>query len=95
MEGEGQKIWTFGEYWLAVFGMKSIKEVLAAATEYPLELTLATGQKFLVHHPDYTLVHPDTGNLHLFGPEGTRPHHVIIDPTHIVKVTPKGRAVPF
>ena len=73
--------------------MKSIKDVLATATEYPLELTLTTGQEIKVQHPDYTYVHPDTGNLHLFGPEGTRPYQVIVDPAHIVKVTPKGKAV--
>ena len=73
--------------------MKSIKDVLAEAEvpEYPLELELTTGKKFKVQHPDYTFVHPDTGNLHLFGREGTRPYQVIIDPTHIVKITPKGR----
>ena len=81
--------------------MKSIKDVLADATEFPVELTLSTGQKLKVPHPDYTYVHPDTGNLHIFGPEGTRPHQVIVDPAHIVKVTPKrrhaarGRSVPF
>ena len=70
--------------------MRSIKDVLTGVRKFPLELTLSTGRKFRVQHPDYTYVHPDTGNLHIFGPEGTQPYEVIVDPSHIVKVTPKG-----
>jgi hypothetical protein len=61
-------------------------------TPFPIEVTLTTGQTIEIEHPDYTYVHPDTGDMWHFPRER---QIVIIDPAHIVKVLPKGKPLPF
>jgi hypothetical protein len=72
--------------------MRNIREVLRTPTPFPIEVTLTTGQTIAIEHPDYTYVHPDTGDMWHFPREG---QIVIIDPAHIVKVLPKGKPLPF
>jgi hypothetical protein len=64
---------------------KSFKDILGYPRKFPLELTLTTGERHVIPHPDYAYVHPD-GTIFLFLPQG--PYEVAIDPRHIVKMRP-------
>lgn len=75
--------------------MRSILDLLKNPVTFPLELTLTTGQRLVIPHPDYTYVLPDTGELYVYGPQGRHRQDLIIDPSHIVKVRPKGRPLPL
>jgi len=72
--------------------MRNIRHILNSPTTFPVELTVTSGQTFEIEHPDYTYVHPDSGELWHFPREGPI---AVIDPAHIVKVLPKGRMNPF
>ena len=72
--------------------MRNIREILKTPVTFPIEITVTTGQTFEIEHPDYTYVHPDTGDMWHFPTDGPI---VVIDPAHIVKVVSKGRPMPF
>ena len=72
--------------------MRNIREILKTPVTFPLELTVTTGQTFEIEHPDFTYLNPNTGDLWHFPKEGPI---AVIDPTHIVKILPKGRSTPF
>jgi hypothetical protein len=67
--------------------MRNIRHILNSPTTFPVELTVTSGQTFEIEHPDYTYVHPDSGDLWHFPKEG---QIIVIDPAHIVKVHAKG-----
>jgi len=68
---------------------KTFKEMLGHPRAFPLELTLTTGEKHIVPHPDYVHVHPN-GTVFLFSRHGV-PNEGI-DHRHIVKMRPLKRA---
>ena len=68
---------------------KDLKEMLGRPRAFPLELTLTTGGKHIVPHPDYIHVGP-RGTVFLFGPHGTPDEG--IDHRRIVKMRPLRRA---
>lgn len=72
--------------------VRNIREILNATVTFPVELTVTTGEKFDIEHPDFTYLNPNSGHLWHFPKDGPI---VVIDPAHIVKVLPKGRATPF
>jgi hypothetical protein len=58
-----------------------------------LEITLASGDKHVIEHPDHATVHPRTGDLIIFPDEGE--FSLAINPAQIVSIRPlrrKGRA---
>lgn len=71
--------------------MRNILDVLKSPVTFPLELTLTTGQRFRVQHPDFTYLNPNSGDLWHFPADGPI---AVIDPTHIVKVEPHGQLQP-
>ena len=72
--------------------MRNITEILKTPVTFPIEITVTTGQKFEIQHPDFTFLNPNTGDLWHFPKDAPIE---VIDPAHIVKVIPKGRAEPF
>ncbi len=72
--------------------VRNIGEILNTPVTFPIELMVMTGQTFEIEHPDFTYLNPNTGDLWHFPKDGPI---VVIDPAHIVKVAPKGRATPF
>ena len=72
--------------------MRNIRDVLKSPVTFPVELTVTTGQRFEIEHPDDTYLNPNTGDLWHFPREGAI---TVIDPAHIVRVIPKGQIEPF
>ena len=72
--------------------MRNIRDVISTPSTFPIEVTVTTGQSFLIEHPDFTYVHPVSGDVWHFPTGGPI---VVIDPAHIVKVVPKGTPPPF
>ncbi len=72
--------------------MRNIREILKTPVTFPIEVTVTTGQTFEIEHPDFTYLHPVSGDVWLFPRDG---QIAVIDPTHIAKVLPKGKPDPF
>lgn len=72
--------------------MRNIREILKTPVTFPIEVTVTTGQTFEIEHPDFTYLNPNTGDLWHFPRDKAIE---VIDPAHIVRVAPKGRATPF
>jgi len=72
--------------------VRNILEILKTPVTFPIEVTVTTGQAFLIEHPDFTYLNPNTGDVWHFPAGG---QIVVIDPAHIVKVEPKGQPPQF
>ena len=74
--------------------MRSVERLLGSAKNFPVEITLSSGEKHIIEHPDYATVHPATKDLIIFPDEG-EDFSLAINPSHIVQIRPirkKGRA---
>lgn len=67
--------------------MRSVERLLGAAKHFPLEITLSSGDKHVIDHPDHATVHPRTKDLIIFPDEGDE-FTLAINPAHIVQVRP-------
>ena len=54
--------------------------------EFPLEVTLASGDRHLLPHPDHAQMHPNTRDLVLYPDEDDAPFSLVINPDQIVSV---------
>lgn len=70
--------------------MEELNRLLEAAKEYPLEITLSSGDKHIIPHPDYIHRHPN-GRQFVIYPDKGDYYSVTIDPAHVVQVTRVGR----
>jgi len=61
---------------------------LGSEDSFPLELTLAGGERHLALHPAYAYVHPASGRLCLFSER--RSCDVALDPAEVVRLRPLG-----
>jgi hypothetical protein len=62
----------------------SLERLLRRPIEFPLEVTLASGDKHLLPHPDHAHLHPNTKDLVLYPDDG--PFSLVINPDQIVSV---------
>lgn len=62
----------------------SLERILGRPVEFPIEITLASGDKYLLPHPDHAHVHPNTRDLILYPDEG--PFSLVINPGQIVSI---------
>jgi hypothetical protein len=53
---------------------------------FPIEITLASGDRHLLPHPDHAHMHPDTRHLVLYPDEDGAPFSLVIDPDQIVSL---------
>ena len=65
---------------------ETIQRLLGSPKDFPVELTLSTGEKHMVPHPDYAHIHPNHRDLIIYPEEG--PFSLVINPTQIVHVRP-------
>jgi hypothetical protein len=65
----------------------SLERLFGKSREFPLEITLSSGDKHIIPHPDYALVHPKTHDLILF-PEDGDYFSIAINPDQIVSIRP-------
>ena len=59
-----------------------------------MEITLSSGDKHVIEHPDHATVHPKTKDLIIFPDDGEE-FSLAINPSHIVQIRPlrkKGKA---
>jgi len=55
-----------------------------------LEITLSSGDKHLLPHPDHAYIHPRTADLILYPDSG--PFSIVINPDHIVSLRTRQEA---
>jgi hypothetical protein len=60
---------------------------LGSAQHFPLEITLSSGDRHVIDHPDHATVHPRTKDLIIFPDEGEE-FSLAINPAHIVQIRP-------
>lgn len=62
----------------------SLEKLLGRPVEFPLEITLSSGEKHLLPHPDHAQMHPNTRDLVIYPDEG--PFSLVVNPDQIVSV---------
>ncbi len=67
--------------------MRSVERLLGSAKHFPLEITLSSGDRHTIDHPDHATVHPRTKDLIIFPDDGEE-FSLAINPAHIVQVRP-------
>lgn len=70
--------------------MRSVERLLGAAKHFPVEITLSSGDKHVIEHPDHATVHPKTKDLIIFPDDGEE-FSLAINPLHIVSIRPLRR----
>ena len=70
--------------------MRSVERLLGSSKHFPLEITLASGDRHVIGHPDHATVHPRTGDLIVFPDEGDE-FSLAINPAQIVSIRPLRR----
>ena len=67
--------------------MRSVERLLGSAKHFPLGITLSSGDRHVIDHPDHATVHPRTKDLIIFPDEGEE-FSLAINPAHIVQIRP-------
>jgi len=67
--------------------MRSVERLLGGAKHFPVEITLSSGDKHVIEHPDYATLHPKTKDLIIF-PDDGEDFVLAINPAQIVSVRP-------
>ncbi len=62
----------------------SFERLLGRTMDFPLEITLSSGDKYLLPHPDHAHIHPNTRDLIIYPDEG--PLSLVINPDQIVSL---------
>jgi hypothetical protein len=61
-----------------------LEKLLGRPVEFPLEITLTSGDRHLLPHPDHAHMHPNTRDLVLYPDVG--PFSLVISPEQIVSI---------
>ncbi|HWA10308.1 MAG TPA: hypothetical protein VG838_12720 [Opitutaceae bacterium] len=69
----------------------SLERLFGKPVHFPVEVTLSSGDKHLLPHPDHVWLHPSTKDLVLFPDEEGAPFDVVIKPEAIVSIRPLRR----
>ena len=62
----------------------SLERLLGRPVEFPVEITLSSGEKHLLPHPDHAHLYPNTRDLIIYPDEG--PLSLVINPDQIVSI---------
>jgi hypothetical protein len=62
----------------------SLERLLGRPADFPLEVTLSSGEKYLLPHPDHAHIHPNTRDLVIYPDDG--PFSLVLNPEHVVSV---------
>ena len=62
----------------------SLERFLGRPVDFPVEITLSSGEKYLLPHPDHAHIHPNTRDLIIYPDEG--PLSLVINPEQIVSL---------
>jgi hypothetical protein len=66
--------------------MKTLEQIIGSSKDFPLEITLSSGDRYVLPHPDYLQRHPHKGDYVIYPVKG--PFHVIVNAKHIVSLKP-------
>jgi hypothetical protein len=62
----------------------SLARLLGRPVDFPVELTLSSGDRYLLPRPDHAHVHPNTRDLVIYPDEG--PFSLVINPSQVVSI---------
>lgn len=65
---------------------------MAKPAYFPVEITLSSGDRHLLPHPDHVTWHPKTRDLVLYPEEENLPFSIVIEPSAIVSIRPLRQA---
>ncbi len=68
-------------------GMRSVERLLGIAKHFPVEITLDSGDRHVIDHPDHATLHPKTKDLIIFPDDGDE-FSLAINPVQIVSIKP-------
>jgi hypothetical protein len=68
----------------------SLERILGRPVVFPVEITLSSGDTYLLPHPDHAMMHPNTKDLVIFPDEG--PFLLIVNPEQIVSIRASRKA---
>ena len=68
----------------------ALDRILGQAVDFPAEVTLSSGEKYLLPHPDHAHIHPNHRDLILYPDEG--PYSLLINPEQIISIRPLRKA---
>jgi hypothetical protein len=66
--------------------MKTLEQLMASPRDFPLEITLSSGDRYLLPHPDHLQRHPHLGDFVIYPDVGA--FSVVINPSQIVSLRP-------
>ena len=69
---------------------ESLERLLGKGREFPIEVTVASGDRYFIPHPDYATVHPNTGALIIFPEKGE--FMIVVNPAQIVAIETQRKA---
>jgi hypothetical protein len=69
----------------------SLEQLMAEPVQFPVEITLASGEKHLLPHPDHLVWHPNTKDLVVFPGEEGGDFLLVVAPSSIVSIRTKHR----
>lgn len=70
----------------------SLEKILGRPVDFPLEITLASGEVHLLPHPDHAQMHPNTRDLVVYPDEDGGPFSLVINPSQITSIRPLRKA---
>jgi hypothetical protein len=64
----------------------SLEKLLGRSVEFPIEITLSSGDRHLLPHPDHAQWHPNTRDLVIYPGEEDGAFSLAINPAQIVSI---------
>jgi hypothetical protein len=62
----------------------SLERLMGSSVDFPIEISLASGDRYLLPHPDHAHLHPNTRDLIIYPDEG--PLSLVVNPDQIVSL---------
>jgi hypothetical protein len=66
--------------------MKTLEQLMASPKDFPLEITLSSGDRHILPHPDHLQRHPHQGDYVIYPDVGA--FSVVINAKHVVSLRP-------
>jgi hypothetical protein len=66
--------------------MKTLEQLIGSTKDFPLEITLSSGDRYVLPHPDYLQRHPHKGDYVIYPVKG--PFSIVVNASHIVSLRP-------
>jgi len=66
----------------------SLEKLFGQPLHFPVEVTLASGDRYMLPHPDHLQWHPNTKDLVLYPDDEVQLFLLVINPEQIVSIRP-------